>query len=99
MRGLRLAALAGQAGDLGPALHQAVVGQRFGRALLALADRVEPVGQFAGDLGLAAELRDQRGRGAFAARFQSADQVMHHLPRREPRVGGRVPVRGQFVRA
>ena len=79
--GARLAALAGQAGDLGPALHQAVVGQRLGGALLALAEGVEAVAEFAGDLGLAAELRDQRGRGAFAAASEDADQVMDHLPR------------------
>lgn len=38
--GSRLAALAGEAGDLGEALHQGVAGKRFGGALLALAGRV-----------------------------------------------------------
>ena len=91
------AALAGEARDLGPALHQAVVGERLGRPLLALAEGVEAVAEFAGDLGLAAELRDERRRSAFAAGFERADQVMDHLPRGEARVGGRVPVGGQFL--
>ena len=65
--GSRLAALAGEAGDLRPALDEAVVGERLGRALLALAEGVEAVGQLAGDLGLGAELGDELRRRAFAA--------------------------------
>ena len=58
--------------DLRPALHERVVGQRLLRPLLALAERVEPVGQLAGDLGLAAELaspaRPPRSRRSLRAR-------------------------------
>src|SRR5437870_3504540 len=69
----RPAALAGEARDLGPALHEGVVRQRVARSLLPLADGVEPIGELAGDLGLAAELADElRGR-AFPARIQHAD--------------------------
>ena len=38
------AALAGEADDLGPALDEAVVGERFGCPFLPLAQRVEAVG-------------------------------------------------------
>jgi len=41
---LRLALLAREAGDLGPALDEPVVGESLGSALLALAEGVEPVG-------------------------------------------------------
>jgi AraC-like DNA-binding protein len=53
--------------DLGPTQHQAVVRQRLGRALLALAQRVEPIAEFARDFGLGAELGYQQRCGAFAA--------------------------------
>src|SRR5262249_14496836 len=40
----RPAALASESGDLWPALHESVVRQRLVGELLALADRVEPIG-------------------------------------------------------
>jgi hypothetical protein len=49
---LRRGTVARQAGDLRPALHEAVVRKRFLRTLLALAHRVEPIGQLAGNLSL-----------------------------------------------
>jgi hypothetical protein len=91
-----LAAFAGQAGDLGPALHQGVVRQGLGCALLALAQGVEAIGQLAHDLGLAAHLGRQNRRRAFAASFEHADQVVNHLPHGQAFVGGWVPVLGQF---
>ena len=48
--GLGYAALACQSDDLGPALNEPVVGERLGRALLTLAERIEAVSQLAGDL-------------------------------------------------
>src|SRR3989442_1481094 len=92
-----LGALAAETHDLGPTLHEAVVGDRLGGALPPLADCVEPIGQLTGDLGLAAELANQLRRRSFAARSQHADQVVDHLPRGETRVGGRVPVRRQLA--
>ena len=82
--------------DLGPALHQAVIAQRLGRALLALAQCVEAITQLARHFGLGAELGDERRRRVFAAGFQRADQLVHRLPGRQPRIGRRVPVGGQF---
>jgi hypothetical protein len=45
--GLRRSSLAGEAGDLGPAPHQPIIGRRVGRAFLASADSAEMVGQLA----------------------------------------------------
>ena len=90
-------AVARQAGDLRPALHEAVVRKRFLRALLALAHRVEPIGQLAGDLGLAAELGHKLGRRVLAAGLQRTHQMMNRFPRRQAWVGFRVPVRRQLV--
>ena len=45
-----------QSVDLRPALDEAIVGKSLGRALLALAKGVEPVGKFAGDLGFVPSL-------------------------------------------
>jgi len=73
-------ALASETGDLGPALDEGVVSERFGGAFLALADRIEAIGQLARDLGFAAELLHQLGRGALPAGFQHPDQVVHHFP-------------------
>src|ERR1019366_919708 len=53
---LRLAAVARQARNFRPALHEAVVRKSLRRALLTLAHHVEPIGQLAGDLGFATEL-------------------------------------------
>ena len=68
--------------DLGPALDEAVVGERFRRALLVVGRVVEPVGEFASDLGLAAELRDERRRRALAAGAERADRADGRPPRR-----------------
>jgi hypothetical protein len=84
-----LIALASQAGDLWPAQDQAVVGQGLGSPLLPLAEAVEAVAEFAGDLGLVPELLDQRGRMLLATRFEDADQLMDSLPMGEPLVRGR----------
>src|SRR5690606_29054853 len=48
--------------NLRPALHERVVGERLLRPLLPLADRVEPIGQLAGYIGLAPKLRHQLRR-------------------------------------
>src|SRR5206468_12557214 len=56
------AALAGEADDLRPALDKAVVGERLGWTLLALAQRVKAVAKFASRLGFGAELRDELDR-------------------------------------
>ena len=61
-------------------IPQAVVGHRLIRALLALAQRIEAVAEFAGGFGLTAKLGDQHRRRAFAAGFEDADQVVDHFP-------------------
>jgi hypothetical protein len=72
--------------DLRPALHQAVVGHGFGEgALLALAQGVEAVAEFAGGFGLAAEFGDQRRRRAPRRRLRARGSVMHHFPDGEAR--------------
>src|SRR2546426_4468457 len=98
LRSARLATLAGEARDLGPALYQTVVGERLGGALLPFADGIEPVGELAGGFGLAAELTDQACRCALAARFERTNQLMHHLPGSKAKGGSGVPVLGKFAR-
>jgi hypothetical protein len=66
------------------------------RPLLALAEGVEAVAEFAGGLGLVPELGDQDGRGGFADR-EDADELMDGLPVGEPLVGGGVPVGGRAI--
>ena len=96
-RALFRAPCSSEAGDFRPASNQAVVGECLSRAFLPLAQRVEAVTQLAGDLGLGAESGDEFRCGAFATRLKHADQMMHHLPCGQPRVGRRVPVLGQLV--
>ena len=71
-----------QSSDLRPALHQRVVAERLGGAFFAFTQGVEPVAEFAGDLGFGAELGQERGGRAFAAGFEGADKVVDDLPRR-----------------
>ena len=85
-----------KAHDLRPALHEGVVGERLGSALLPLADGVKPVGELAGYFGLASELTDQLSRRTLAASLQDTDQLVHNLPRRDALVDGRLPVRRQL---
>ena len=97
---LWLSTLARQAGDLRPALHEAVVRKRLLRALLALAHGVEAIAKFAGDLGLAAELRNELGRCVLAAGFQTRGSVgapISHAVRRGSVVGSQSS--GQLARA
>src|SRR5437016_1715994 len=96
--GLHWYVFAGEAGDLGPALHQSVVGQGLGRPFLSLADRVETIGQLAGDLGLGAEPRQKCRGGAFATGLQRADQLVPYLPSRKAPVDHRIPGRWQLAR-
>ena len=88
----------GQAADLRPALDQAVVGQGFGGAFLALAEGVQAVAQLAGGLGLSAQLCRECGRSSLAPGFQHPNEVMDHLPGGEPGIARRVPVGGQLCR-
>src|SRR5208337_3666396 len=89
--------LARQPRDFRPALHEAVVGERFGCAFFAFAERVKAVGEFAGGLGARTEFRHEIGRRALAAARERADELMHDLPGRQPRVGRRVPVRRKLL--
>src|SRR5262249_857472 len=93
------AALASEANDLRPALHETVVGERLGRTLLALAEGVETISQFASDLRFGTQLSDEFSRRVFAAAREYADQVVNDFPRAQARIGRRVPVFGQFLGA
>ena len=77
-------------------MHQGVVGQGLGCTFLALAHGVEPVGQLACHLGLAAKFLRQGSGGCLTASVEHADEVVDHFPDREALVGFRVPVIGQL---
>lgn len=77
-----------QLAQLRPGDEQAVVGQRFVGPLLALAERVEPIGQLSGSLADAAQPGQERGRAGFALRFQGANQVLGGFPDGQATVGG-----------
>ena len=69
------------------------------RSAITLPRWVEAVGEFASGLGPQTELRDQIGRGTFAAASQRTDQLMHDLPSRQSEICGRVPICRQFFRS
>src|SRR5262249_39279137 len=97
LHAFRLHSLGRKTRDLGPALHECVVGKGLLCALLSLAKRVEPVGQLACYLGLAAKFRYEFSCGTFSASLKDADEVMHHLPRRESYIVTWVPVVGELA--
>ena len=68
-----------QADNLGPALHQAVVGERLGGAFFAFAQGAEAVAQFPGGLGLAAEFADKLGSGTLGRGRTAWRSVFEHL--------------------
>ena len=78
-----------------PALHQPVIRKRFGRTLLALAERVKPIRQLTGHLGLGAKLLLALLPQPSPPAFKRTDQLVHHLPRCQARVRRWVPVPGR----
>src|SRR3972149_10200115 len=98
LRELLVIFLGSETHNLRPTLYQAVVRKGFSCPFFALTNSVQAIGEFACNLGLAAEFPYQLRRYALTTRFQNADQVMHYLPRCKARVSSRVPVRRQFSR-
>lgn len=61
------------------------------------AHQIEGVGQVAGCLTQATHLAQQIARCHLTAHIEGADQVLRHLPDRDPSVGERIPASGQLI--
>ena len=85
-----------QAHDLRPGPDERIAGQGLRGAAPALGDRVEAAGELAGGPGDPAEPADEARGGGLAPRFEGADELMDGFPGGQPRVRGRVPVRGKL---
>jgi hypothetical protein len=69
----------GQAGNLGPALHQAIIGQPFGGPFLPFTEGIEAVGQLPGGIGPAPQFGRQGCRRPLPL-LQGPQQLVYHLP-------------------
>src|SRR6202165_4997379 len=82
-----------------PGDNETVVGQRFFRPMLALADVVQPVSEFPSSLSETPDTYHELCRPPVASRFKRTNQMLGHFPYRKPSVRCRVPVSRQLFTA
>src|SRR2546427_8273386 len=83
--------------DIRPLDNKAVVGQCLIRPLLALAYRVEPVGQVTSNLTVCSYVIENGCRARVTLLLQRLDQPLSNLPDREALRRGRIPVAGELI--